>query len=77
MKPRSVLKKTSIQSNQKPRSLKRPFDPNTKLKAYGKDLAKPSVWIPLGDPEFSDKFEEVWEEHVEGSVCLTPLPFFD
>lgn len=46
---------------------KRYHDPTvTKVPGYANDLAKPSAWLPLEDPDFSAKFDVLWEEHVDG-----------
>jgi len=42
------------------------FDYNSKIPSYVNDLARPSVWLPLEDEAFQQKFEAVWEEHIEG-----------
>src|SRR4051794_23259670 len=38
----------------------------TRLNAYKSDLVKPSVYLPLHKSTFLEKFEVLWDEHIEG-----------
>jgi hypothetical protein len=35
------------------------------------DVARPSVYLQLGDEGFQQRFTEIWEEHIEGFVGLS------
>lgn len=42
------------------------FDFKTRIPSYRNELVKESDWIDLDDPLLIDKFQIIWDEHVEG-----------
>lgn len=38
----------------------------TKIPFYRNELVKESDWIDLDDPLLTEKFQIIWDEHVEG-----------
>ena len=42
----------------------------TKLRRQREDAARPSVMVKLDDPQFGEKFQQLFEEHIEGFTGL-------
>ena len=42
------------------------YDFKTKIPFYRNELVKDSDWIDLDDPLLGDKFQIIWDEHVDG-----------
>ena len=42
----------------------------TRIKRLADDAKRPSVFIKLSDPNFSEQFDNYWKEHIEGFTGL-------